>query len=136
MIYKSAPRSYRELPVRLAEFGTVYRYEKSGELSGMTRVRGFTQDDAHIFCTEDQVADEFRGCIEMTQFVLDSLGLESYRVRLGLRDPDGQKYVGDAARWQRAEDSLIQVCKDLGIDRSRFGPGYRRSICGGPKHAC
>ena len=73
MIYKSKPRSYRELPIRLAEFGTVYRYEKSGELSGMTRVRGFTQDDAHIFCTEEQVADEFRGCIEMTQFVLQSL---------------------------------------------------------------
>ena len=67
MIYKSKPRSYRDLPVRLAEFGTVYRYEQSGELSGMTRVRGFTQDDAHIFCTEEQVADEFRGCIEMTQ---------------------------------------------------------------------
>ena len=83
MIYKSKPRSYRELPLRLAEFGTVYRYEKSGELSGMTRVRGFTQDDAHIFCTEDQVADEFRGCIEMTQFVLKSLGLDDYRVRLG-----------------------------------------------------
>ena len=76
MIYKAKPRSYRELPIRLAEFGTVYRYEKSGELSGMTRVRGFTQDDAHIFCTEDQVADEFRGCIEMTQFVLKALGLE------------------------------------------------------------
>ena len=67
-IYKAKPRSYRELPVRLAEFGTVYRYEQSGELSGMTRVRGFTQDDAHLFCTEEQVADEFRGCIEMTQY--------------------------------------------------------------------
>ena len=75
MIYKSKPRSYRELPLRLAEFGTVYRYEQSGELSGMTRVRGFTQDDAHIFCTHEQVADEFRGCMEMTQFVLDCLGL-------------------------------------------------------------
>ena len=76
MIYKSKPRSYRELPVRLAEFGTVYRYEQSGELGGMTRVRGFTQDDAHIFCTEDQVADEVRGCIDFTQTVLNALGLE------------------------------------------------------------
>ena len=75
MIYKSKPRSYRELPVRLAEFGTVYRYEQSGELGGMTRVRGFTQDDAHIFCTEDQVADEVRGCIDFTQTVLNALGL-------------------------------------------------------------
>ena len=73
-IYKSKPRSYRELPLRLAEFGTVHRYEQSGELSGMTRVRGFTQDDAHIFCTEDQVADEFRGCLEMTRFVLQDAG--------------------------------------------------------------
>ena len=76
MIYKAKPRSYRDLPVRLAEFGTVYRFEQSGELSGMTRVRGFTQDDAHIFCTEEQVADEFRGCLEMTQSVLASLGMD------------------------------------------------------------
>jgi len=116
MIYKSRPRSYRELPVRLAEFGTVYRYEKSGELSGMTRVRGFTQDDAHIFCTEDQVADEFRGCIEMTQFVLDCLGLKDYRVRLGFRDPKSDKYVGSEDGWHRAQRSLEQVCDQLGID--------------------
>ena len=76
MIYKAKPRSYRDLPVRLAEFGTVYRYEQSGELNGMTRVRGFTQDDAHLFCTEEQVADEFRGCLEMTQTVLDVAGHE------------------------------------------------------------
>ena len=116
MIYKAKPRSYRELPLRLAEFGTVYRYEKSGELSGMTRVRGFTQDDAHIFCTDDQVADEFRGCIEMTQHVLDCLGLENYRVRLGLRDPQSDKYVGEATNWQRAQSALIDVCKNLGMD--------------------
>src|SRR5690606_31497190 len=79
MIYRSMPRSHRELPLRLDEFGTVYRYEKSGEVSGMTRVRGFTQDDAHIFCTDEQVADEFRGCLEMTQYVLKSLGLTNYR---------------------------------------------------------
>ncbi len=115
-IYQSKPRSYRELPVRLAEFGTVYRYEKSGELGGMTRVRGFTQDDAHLFCTEDQVEDEFRGCIEMTQFVLKTLGLTDYRVRLGFRDPDSSKYVGGKERWDRAEHALTSVCKNLGID--------------------
>ena len=116
MIYKAKPRSYRELPLRLAEFGMVYRYEKSGELSGMTRVRGFCQDDAHIFCTDEQVADEFKGCIEMTRFVLDCLGLENYRVRLGFRDPDSDKYVGDAANWQRAQNALVEVCQGLGIE--------------------
>ena len=116
MIYKSRPRSYRELPLRLAEFGTVYRYEKSGELSGMTRVRGFTQDDAHIFCTDIQVADEFRGCLEMTQFVLDCLGLDDYRVRLGLRDPESDKYVGDESNWRRAQEALIDVCQNLNME--------------------
>jgi threonyl-tRNA synthetase len=101
MIYKARPRSYRELPLRLAEFGTVYRYEKSGELSGMTRVRGFTQDDAHIFCTDEQVADEFRGCIEMTQYVLGCLGLNNYRVRLGLRDPQSTGRA-PSRRWSRS----------------------------------
>lgn len=118
MIYKSRPRSYRELPLRLAEFGTVYRYEQSGELSGMTRVRGFTQDDAHIFCTEEQVADEFRGCIEMTQYVLDCLGLADYRVRLGFRDPKSDKYVGSMSSWDQAQQSLIEVCESLGIEAS------------------
>ena len=116
MIYKHRPRSYRELPVRLAEFGTVHRYEKSGELSGMTRVRGFTQDDAHIFCTADQVAAEFRGCIEMTQYVLKSLGLNDYRVRLGFRDPTSTKYVGDKELWDNAQGSLVEVCQSLGIE--------------------
>ncbi|MBI2478314.1 MAG: threonine--tRNA ligase, partial [Planctomycetia bacterium] len=116
MIYKAKPRSYRELPLRLAEFGMVYRYEKSGELSGMTRVRGFCQDDAHIFCTDEQVADEFKGCIEMTRFVLDCLGLENYRVRLGFRDPASDKYVGDAANWERAQKALVDVCQGLGIE--------------------
>jgi len=115
MIYKNKPRSYRELPLRLAEFGTVYRYEKSGELSGMTRVRGFTQDDAHIFCTEEQVPGEFRGCIEMTQYVLKSLGMNRYRVRLGFRDPKSDKYVGSAEGWERAQNALVEVCASLGI---------------------
>lgn len=116
MIYKSKPRSYRELPVRLAEFGTVYRYEKSGQLSGMTRVRGFTQDDAHIFCTDEQVADEFKACIEMTQYVLRSLGLNDYRVRLGFRDPNSSKYVGDNESWETAQQSLVRVCEELEMD--------------------
>lgn len=123
MIYKSKPRSYRDLPVRLAEFGTVYRFEQSGELNGMTRVRGFTQDDAHLFCSEDQVADEFRGCLEMTQYVLSSLGLEDYRVRLGFRDPDSTKYVGDSAVWDRAEQSLEAVCREMDLPQLSIEPG-------------
>ena len=115
MIYKAKPRSYRDLPVRLAEFGTVYRFEQSGELNGMTRVRGFTQDDAHIFCTEEQVADEFRGCLEMTQGVLASLGMTKYRVRLGFRDPQGDKYVGGSEVWDRAEASLRAVCESMNL---------------------
>jgi threonyl-tRNA synthetase len=115
MIYKSKPRSYRDLPVRLAEFGTVYRYEQSGELGGMTRVRGFTQDDAHLFCTEEQVAEEFRGCIEMTQGVLKALGMNDYRVRLGFRDPESDKYVGSDATWQRAEAALEKVCREMDL---------------------
>ena len=111
MIYKSKPRSYRELPCRLAEFGTVYRYEQSGELGGMTRVRGFTQDDAHIFCTEEQVAEEIRGCIDFTQTVLDSLGFSDYRVRLGFRDPKSDKYVGSDAAWKKAEEAILDVAK-------------------------
>jgi threonyl-tRNA synthetase len=114
-IYKSKPRSYRDLPLRLAEFGTVHRFEQSGELNGMTRVRGFTQDDAHIFCTEEQVADEFRGCIEMTRSVLKTLGLDNYRVRLGFRDPASKKYVGSAENWQRAEAALESVCRELDL---------------------
>jgi threonyl-tRNA synthetase len=115
MIYKSKPRSYRELPLRLAELGTVYRFEQSGELSGMTRVRGFTQDDAHIFCTEDQVADEFRACVEMTQYVLGILGLTEYRVRLGFRDPTSKKYVGSDETWAKAEAALERVCREMGL---------------------
>jgi threonyl-tRNA synthetase len=115
IIYKAKPRSYRDLPVRLAEFGTVYRYEQSGELNGMTRVRGFTQDDAHIFCTEEQVADEFRGCLEMTQQVLASLGMTNYRVRLGFRDPASDKYVGGAEVWDRAEAALQAVCESMDL---------------------
>jgi threonyl-tRNA synthetase len=123
MIYQSKPRSYRDLPVRLAEFGTVYRFEQSGELSGMTRVRGFTQDDAHIFCTEEQVAGEFRNCLEMTQTVLAALGMSDYRVRLGFRDPKSDKYVGGAAVWDRAEAALKSVCESMKLPHMSIEPG-------------
>jgi len=113
IIYRSKPRSYRELPLRLAELGLVHRFEQSGELSGMTRVRGFTQDDAHIFCTEEQVADEFRGCVEMTRFLFSTLGLQDYRIRLGFRELGGEKYVGDRATWRRAETALEAVCREM-----------------------
>jgi threonyl-tRNA synthetase len=115
-IYQAERRSYRELPLRLAEFGSVYRFEKTGQLNGMTRVRGFTQDDAHLFCTDDQVPAEFSGCIEMTQFVLNTLGLENYRVRLGFRDPNSNKYVGNAEVWSRAQNALEDVCSRLKIE--------------------
>ena len=115
MVYQSKPRSYRDLPLRLAELGLVHRFEQSGELSGMTRVRGFTQDDAHIFCTEEQVADEFRGCMEMTQFLFKTLGLEDYRVRLSFRDPASGKYVGSPEVWDRAESALEEVCRGMDL---------------------
>ena len=115
-IYQSNHHSYRDLPVRLAEFGTVYRWEQSGELGGMTRVRCFTQDDAHLFCTEDQVRDEIIGCLELVKTVLGTLGMEDYRVRVGLRDPDSTKYVGDPEKWDRAEAALREAAATLGTE--------------------
>ncbi len=117
-IYASQARSYRDLPLRLAEFGTVYRWEQSGEISGMTRVRGFTQDDAHLFVTEDQIAGEVLGCIELVQVIFDALGMSDYRVRVGLRDPDSTKYVGDSDKWDRAEDACRQAASSLGVNWS------------------
>ena len=117
-IYASSPHSYRDLPIRLAEFGTVYRWEQSGELGGMTRVRGFTQDDAHIFCTEEQVLPEIQGCLQLVLKVLGTLGLSEYRIRIGLRDVDSTKYVGSPAQWERAEDALRQSAKALGVPYS------------------
>ena len=114
-IFDSQPRSYRDLPVRLAEFGTVYRWEQSGELNGMTRVRGFTQDDAHLFCTEDQVAAEVLGCLSLVKIVLSTLGMTDYRVRVGLRDPDGDKYTGRPEQWDRAEAACREAAKTLGV---------------------
>ncbi len=113
-IYDSQPRSYKELPVRLSEFGTVYRWEQSGELSGMTRVRCFTVDDAHLFCREDQIKDEVQGCLDLVKVAFDTLGLSDFRVRVGLRDPDSDKYVGDAAVWDKAEAACLEAAKGLG----------------------
>jgi threonyl-tRNA synthetase len=115
-IFKAQPRSYRNLPLRLFEFGTVYRYEQTGELNGMLRVRGLTQDDAHIFCTADQVEQEFRNTIELTRFVLESVGLEDYRVQLSLRDPKSDKYVGSEENWQKAEAALRRVLEESGLN--------------------
>jgi threonyl-tRNA synthetase len=114
-IFASQPHSYRDLPVRLAEFGTVYRWEQSGELNGMTRVRGFTQDDAHLFCTPEQVAQEVLGCLSLVKTVLTTLGMQDYRVRVGLRDPDGKKFAGDPEKWDLAEAACREAAKTLGV---------------------
>jgi len=114
-IYGAQPRSYRDLPIRLAEFGTVYRWEQSGELNGMTRVRGFTQDDAHLFCTPDQLAAEVLGCLELVKTVFRTFGLDEYRVRVGLRDPASSKYVGAPENWERAESACRQAAQTLDV---------------------
>ncbi len=114
-IFQSRPHSYRELPIRLAEFGTVYRWEQSGELNGLTRVRGFTQDDAHIFCTEEQLGKEIDGCLSLVKTVFATLGISSFRVRVGLRDPDSSKYVGSADGWDKAENALRKAAQGLGV---------------------
>ena len=115
-IYKAEPRSYRDLPVRLAEFGTVYRYEQTGEVSGLTRVRGFTQDDAHLFVTPDQIEAEMSSNIDLVLFVLSSLGLTDYRVRVGLRDPKSSKYAGSAENWDTAQRTLLDIVRARGMD--------------------
>jgi threonyl-tRNA synthetase len=114
-IFASAPHSYRDMPVRLSEFGTVYRWEQSGEIGGMTRVRGFTQDDAHLFCREDQVADELLGCLSLVKLIFGTLGMNDYRVRVGLRDPDSAKYVGDPRNWDKAEEACRTAARTLGV---------------------
>ncbi len=115
MIYKSAMRSYKELPIRYAEFGTVYRYEQSGELTGLTRVRGFTVDDAHLFVTPEQLLEEFKTVVKLVQFVFESLGLSDFRARVGIRDPKSDKYVGDDAAWEQASSAIIQAVQELGL---------------------
>jgi threonyl-tRNA synthetase len=115
-IYNAKPRSYKDLPIRLAEFGTVYRYEQSGELHGLTRVRGFTQDDAHIFCRPDQVKDEFIKVIDLVLHVFNSLGFENYTAQVSLRDPENkQKYIGDDELWDRAEREIQEAADERGL---------------------
>jgi len=115
-IYKTKPRSYRDLPVRLAEFGTVYRYEQSGELNGLTRVRGFTQDDAHIFCRPDQVKGEFENVIDLVMAVFSKLGFEDFTAQISLRDPENKaKYIGSDENWERAERAIIEASAEKGL---------------------
>ncbi len=115
-IYKSRLRSYRDLPVRYAEFGTVYRYEQSGEVTGILRARGFTQDDAHLFVTPDQLGEEFIGVVEIIQSVLGKLGLTNYRVRVGTKDPTSDKYIGHDDNWEKATSAIINACEKLGLE--------------------
>jgi len=130
-IYGYRPRSYRELPVRIAEFGTVYRYEMSGELHGLTRVRGFTQDDAHIFCTEDQLKEEFLGVLELMRYVLAKLGFEKFTAQISLRDQhDRSKYIGSEANWEKAEQAIIDAVAEVGLDAIKE---YGEAAFYGPK---
>lgn len=116
-IFGHKPRSYKELPLRIAEFGTVYRYEQSGELHGLTRVRGFTQDDAHLFCTPDQLKDEFLGVLELTQLVLKRMGFDNVTAQISLRDPDNrEKYIGSDENWAKAEQAIIDACQEVDLE--------------------
>ncbi|MFA6886381.1 MAG: threonine--tRNA ligase [Fermentimonas sp.] len=115
-IYKSFPHSYKDLPLRLAEFGTVYRYEKSGELHGLTRVRGFTQDDAHIFCTPDQVKDEFLKVVDIIFIIFNALDFKNFEAQISLRDPnDKDKYIGSDENWEKAERAIVEACEEKGL---------------------
>lgn len=122
-IYKVFPRSYKELPLRLAEFGTVYRYEQSGELHGLTRVRGFTQDDAHIFCTPDQLKEEFIKVMDIIFYIFKALKFENFEAQISLRDPNKkEKYVGSDENWEKAESAIINACKEKGLNaRTELG---------------
>lgn len=116
-IYGHRPRSYKELPLRIGEFGTVYRYEQSGELHGLSRVRGFTQDDAHIFCTPEQVKDEFLEVLDLTKEVLDKMGFENFTAQISLRDPETpEKYIGSTENWEIAENAIIEATKEVDME--------------------
>ena len=116
-IYNASPWSYRDLPIRLAEFGTVYRYEQSGELHGLTRVRGFTQDDAHIFCTPEQLNEEFMGVIDLVLYVFNALGFSDFKTQVSVRDPEKpEKYIGDTKLWEKAEQAIIEAADQKGLD--------------------
>ena len=117
-VFNQGLKSYRDLPLKMSEFGKVHRYEPSGALHGLLRVRAFTQDDAHLFVTEDQIEDEVLGCIELVKIIFGTLGMEDYRVRVGLRDPDSSKYVGDTERWDKAETACRNAAKSLGVEFS------------------
>lgn len=115
-IYKAFPRSYKDLPVRLAEFGTVYRYEQSGELHGLTRVRGFTQDDAHLFCRPDQLKDEFLKVMDIIFIIFKALDFENFEAQISLRDPDNkEKYIGSDENWDKAEQAIVEACQEKGL---------------------
>ncbi|WP_304611958.1 threonine--tRNA ligase, partial [Paramuribaculum intestinale] len=115
-IFRAFPRSYRELPLRLAEFGTVYRYEQSGELHGLTRVRGFTQDDAHIFCAPDQIKDEFLKVMDIIFYIFKALKFENFEAQISLRDPNNkEKYIGSDENWHLAEQAIIEACQEKGL---------------------
>jgi len=130
-IYKTKPRSYKDLPVRYAEFGTVYRYEQSGELHGLTRVRGFTQDDAHLFCRPDQVKEEFKKVIDLVLYVFGALGFEDYTAQVSLRDPNNKaKYIGTDENWALAESSIIEAAAEKGL---RTVVEYGEAAFYGPK---
>ena len=122
-IFKAFPRSYRELPLRLAEFGTVYRYEQSGELHGLTRVRGFTQDDAHIFCAPDQIKDEFLKVMDIILFIFKALKFDNFEAQISLRDPNNKdKYIGSDENWRLAENAIIEACAEKGLNaRTELG---------------
>ena len=122
-IFKAFPRSYRELPLRLAEFGTVYRYEQSGELHGLTRVRGFTQDDAHIFCAPDQIKDEFLKVMDIILYIFKALKFDNFEAQISLRDPNNkEKYIGSDENWALAESAIIEACKEKGLNaRTELG---------------
>jgi threonyl-tRNA synthetase len=129
-IYCSDAHSYRDLPVKLAEFGQVYRYEQSGEVGGMVRVRGFCQDDAHIFCTPEQLPGEILECVDLSKFVLEMIGLNDYRVRVALRDPHSDKYIGSDQNWQMAEDALRSTVRGSGL---RYSEEIGEAAFYGPK---
>ncbi|MBV7440803.1 threonine--tRNA ligase [Weeksellaceae bacterium TAE3-ERU29] len=130
-IYNSAQWSYRDLPKRFAEFGTVYRYEQSGELHGLTRVRGFTQDDAHIFCTPDQLLDEFKKVIDLVLYVFGTLGFENFTAQVSLRDQeDKSKYIGSEENWEKAENAIITAAKEKGLN---YKIEYNEAAFYGPK---
>jgi threonyl-tRNA synthetase len=130
-IFAHRPHSYKELPLRIAEFGTVYRYEQSGELHGLSRVRGFTQDDAHIFCTQDQVKEEFLNVLDLTKVVLNKMGFEEFTAQISLRDPETpEKYIGADEDWDNAEQAIIEATREVGLKTTT---AYGEAAFYGPK---